>query len=155
VELVILSGLQASGKSTFRRDRFPDHVVVSKDLMRNTRRKQERQLRLVDEALAAGRSVIVDNTNPGPGERAPLIELGRQHGARVVGYHFEPDLGASLARNAARPPAERVPPVGLFAVLRRLRRPSLDEGFDELWWVRAAGGAFEVSPLPAATSEGS
>lgn len=38
-ELAILVGLQAAGKTTFRERFFADRVVVSKDLMRNVRRK--------------------------------------------------------------------------------------------------------------------
>jgi hypothetical protein len=43
LELVILVGLQASGKTTFRQMRFDGtHVIVSKDLLRNNRRPQSR-----------------------------------------------------------------------------------------------------------------
>lgn len=145
MELVILSGLQASGKSTFRRRRFPDHVVVSKDLMRNNRRRERRQRQLVEEALGDGRSVVVDNTNPTEDERRPLVEIGRRLGARVVAYHFVPDMEASVTRNAARSGRDAVPLVGVLTVGRRLRTPTLHEGFDEVWLVRARDGRFDVS----------
>lgn len=151
LDLVILCGLQASGKSTFRRQWFPDHVVVSKDLMRNNRRPERRQRRLVAEALSAGQSVVVDNTNPGPEERAPLAEIGRRLGARVVGYYFDSDFEVSLERNATRSGRELVPRVGLVDVARRLRVPRKEEGFDELWMVRAADGRFDVTPLNGAS----
>ena len=65
VELVILTGLQAAGKTTFYRERFAaTHVHISKDAWPNARRKERRQQRLVEEHLRAGRSVVVDNTNP-------------------------------------------------------------------------------------------
>ncbi|MGX9229798.1 AAA family ATPase [Streptomyces albus] len=62
----VLVGLQASGKSTFyRRHLAHDHVLVSKDRFpRSARHKQRRQLRLLGEALAAGRSV--PSTTPIP-----------------------------------------------------------------------------------------
>jgi hypothetical protein len=92
VDLVVLVGLQASGKSTFCRQRLvASHTVVSKDAFGNARHRQRRQMLLVTEALAAGRSVVVDNTNPSPAEWQPLIEAGREHGASVVGYWFPPD----------------------------------------------------------------
>src|SRR5689334_24454013 len=78
-ELVILVGLPGAGKTTFHRARFAaTHVHVSKDLMPNRRDRQARQLALVDEALAAGRSVVVDNVNATVADRAALIAVGRR-----------------------------------------------------------------------------
>lgn len=140
-ELVVLVGLQASGKSTFTAGRFAaTHVVVSKDLMRSARHKEARQRRAVAEALSAGRDVVVDNTNPGREQRAPLIELARLHGARPVAYYFPPHRSACLARNAARTGPARVPEVGVFATLKALRKPSRAEGFDAVYVVELAGG---------------
>lgn len=145
IDLVILCGLQAAGKSTFRRQRFPDHVVVSKDLMRNVRRKEQRQRELIAQALAAGRSVVVDNTNPAPEDRQPLVAIGRTFRARVVGYYFDVAFDVCRARNATRSGRELVPPVGLADVARRLTVPSRHEGFHQLWIVRAHGGRFDLA----------
>jgi predicted kinase len=150
MELAILIGLQASGKTTFyRRHLAATHVHVSKDLFgRSSRRKQARQLRLIAEGLAAGRNVAVDNTNPSPEEWRPLIETGRAHGARITGYWFPPDVPAALARNAARPRENRVPDVGVYATLKRLRRPRHADGFDVLRAVRLDGaGGFAVTSV--------
>jgi predicted kinase len=149
-ELVVLVGLQASGKSTFRRERFDaTHAVVSKDLMPNNRRRAARQAELVEEHLAAGRSVMVDNTNPASEDRAPLVALARRHGARVVGYVFETSLSDALRRNALREGRQRVPDVGLYDVVKRLRPPTYEEGFDALYRVRLAEGeGFTVEPIP-------
>ena len=144
---MILCGLQASGKSTFRRERLPGHAVVSKDLLRNNRHKERRQRQLIAEALSAGQSVVVDNTNPAVEDRAPLIEIGRSFGARIAGFYFESDFMVSVERNEARSGREAVPLVGLVDTAHRLRRPRLDEGFDELWAVRARDGRFEVQRM--------
>jgi predicted kinase len=148
--LAILVGLQASGKSTFfARHLAPTHLHVSKDHWPNARRRAERQRRVVAEALAAGRAVAVDNTNPSVEERAALIGPAREAGAAVVGYWFPPDLDASLRRNAGREGRARVPDVGLFATAARLRPPTYDEGFDELHEVVFDGtGGFTVTPMP-------
>ncbi|WBB69264.1 AAA family ATPase [Micromonospora sp. WMMD812] len=147
--MAILIGLQASGKTRFRRRVLAEtHVVVSKDAFRNARNRQRRQMRLVTEALAAGRCVVVDNTNPSPQEWQPLIGAARAHGASAVGYWFPPDLPAALARNAAREDGDRVPDVGLYDTLRRLRRPRQADGFDRLYEVRFDGrGGFHVEPM--------
>ena len=144
-QLVIFVGLQASGKSTFFLGRFAaTHEHVSKDLLRNNRDRNRRQGQLIEAALRAGRSVVVDNTNPTAEDRRPLVELGRQFGAGVVGYYFDSGVRDCLARNARREGRARVPDVAVFATAKRLVPPSRNEGFDELYRVRLNGQAFEV-----------
>jgi predicted kinase len=149
VEVAILIGLQASGKTTFCRQVLSaDHLTVSKDAFPNARHRQRRQLRLISEALAEGRSVAVDNTNPSPQEWAPLIEAARAHGATPVGYWFPPDLTATQDRNAIREGRARVPDVGLHAALKRLRPPTRTDGFDRLYVVCFDGaGGFDVRAM--------
>jgi predicted kinase len=146
LEVVVLIGLQGAGKSTFRAQRFEaTHVLVSKDHFRNNRRPERRQQQLISEALAAGRSVVVDNTNPTRAERATIIALARSFNARVVGYYFDSPLAECLPRNAARP--EPVPEVGLLATAKKLERPALAEGFDALWTVHTLPDRqFDVTP---------
>jgi predicted kinase len=150
VELVVFSGLQASGKTSYFRSRFAaSHVHVSKDAWPNARNRERRQQRLVAEALGRGESVVVDNTNPSPLERRPLVELGRLAGARVIAYCFVSTVDEALARNATRAGRARVADVGIFTVAGRLVAPAADEGFDERFEVRIANGAFVVSALTA------
>ena len=150
MECVILIGLPASGKSTFFRDRFAGtHDHVSKDLLRNTRQPQRRQDQLIAASLASGRSVVVDNTNPGAAVRAPIIALARMHGAEVTGYFFVTEAGDALRRNRAREGRERVPDVAIFTVRKRLEPPTMAEGFDRLFSVRLneADRTFDVEPM--------
>jgi predicted kinase len=147
VDLAVLVGLQASGKSTFYERCLSDrYALVSKDLFpRGARNRQQRQMRLVAEHLAAGRPVAVDNTNPSPEEWGPLVEVAHAHGATATAYWFPPDVTGSLRRNAAREGRERVPDVGVLATLKRLREPTAADGFDAVREVRFDGrGAFEV-----------
>ena len=104
--------------------------------MRHTRSPQRRQEQLVAESLAAGRSVVIDNTNPTAASRAPLIALARTHGAHVTGYYFPTEARDALRRNRAREGRDRVPDVAIFAVRKRLEPPTIEEGFDQLFVVR-------------------
>jgi predicted kinase len=146
MECAILIGLPGSGKSTFRRLRLPRHRVVSKDLMPNVRNRTGRQLRLVEAALLEGASVVVDNTNPTPEERAPLVDLAHRLGTRAVAYYLDLPVADCVARNRAREGRDRVPDVAIFATAKKLVPPATFEGFDTLYTVRPAGfGRFRVT----------
>lgn len=147
MELILFIGLQASGKSSFYRARFVEtHVHISKDLLRNNNNRDRRQRQLIAEALAAGHSVVVDNTNPTAADRQSLLELGRAQGATLVGYYFASRLEECLERNRAREGANRVPDIALYSTVKRLERPMIAEGFDRLYHVRLVGeGAFEIA----------
>jgi predicted kinase len=149
VEVAIMIGLQASGKTTFCRQVLAaDHVVVSKDAFPHARNRQRRQMRLISEALAAGRSVAVDNTNPSTREWQPLIEAAHAYSAAAVAYWFPPDLTATQERNAIREGRARVPEVGLYATLKRLRQPTRADGFDRVYQVSFDGaGGFDIRAM--------
>ncbi len=146
MEMVILVGLQAAGKSTFFRTRFAaTHVHISKDNFRNNSNREKRQRFLIGEALSQGRSVVIDNTNVSVPTRAALISQGREFGARIVGYAFESQLQACLERNKLRTGIARVPDVALHIAGAKLQAPMRSEGFDALFRVRIAGkDVFEV-----------
>ena len=96
----------------------------------------------------AGQRFVVDNTNPTPAERRRYVEPARAAGFRVVGYLVEVDPAQALARNAERPAGKRVPVAGVVGTGRRLVRPTLEEGFDELWHATAArSGGWRIEPL--------
>jgi predicted kinase len=148
VELVILTGLQAAGKTTFYRERFAaTHVHISKDAWPNARKKEARQRRLVEEHLRAGRSVVIDNTNPTAAERLPLIAIARAAGARVASYAFVASVQEVLPRNASREGRARISDVGIFTVAKKLVPPAPEEGFDARYAVRLTEQGFVVDEL--------
>jgi predicted kinase len=145
MEAVVLCGLQGSGKTTLYRDRFLDtHVRVSMDLLR-TRAREAAFLKL---CLESGQRFVVDNTNPTPADRRRYVEPARAAGFRVIGYLVEVDRQLALARNAQRSGRARIPVSGMVGTERRLQRPTLEEGFDELWHATAGpDGGWRVEPL--------
>jgi predicted kinase len=97
--------------------------------------------------LSTQQRFVVDNTNPTRAERARYMAEARKAKFRVVGYFFEPDPKVSWQRNEGRSKKKNIPPAGLFGTLKRLERPVADEGFDELYRVRAREGRFDIEPM--------
>lgn len=130
---VILIGLPGAGKSTFARGRFPGYDYISKDAFPpGARNKQARQDAALRAAFGNGRSAIVDNTSVTPAERAAIITIAREFGARITGYYLAISTRDAVARNEQREGRAKVPKVAIFTAAKRLVPPSPDEGFDEL-----------------------
>jgi predicted kinase len=145
MELVVFVGLQGSGKSSYYASRYgATHVHVSKDVLGHARHKQERQMRLVEQALRTGRSVVVDNTNARKADRAPLVALARTFGATPVAVWFTAPVAECLRRNAAREGKSRVPAVAIYTTARKLEPPTREEGFDQILEARLGEAGFEV-----------
>jgi predicted kinase len=146
MEMILFIGMPASGKSTFYTERFFEtHVRISMDLLRT----RYRESNFMAACLSTQQRFVVDNTNQARADRTRYIEAARGARFRIIGYFFEPDPKASYERNQARIGKRRVPPAGLFGILKRLERPDLGEGFDALFLVRAKDGLFTVAPWQA------
>jgi predicted kinase len=139
VKAVIFIGIQGAGKSTFYRERFFDsHLRINLDMLRT----RHREGRLLQACVETGQPFVADNTNPTRAERAVYIQAAKGAGFRVIGYYFQSRVEDCRRRNEQRPSDKQVPLRGLLGTVGRMELPSLDEGFDELHYVRIdeAGG---------------
>ena len=141
MELVLLIGIPATGKSTFARDRFfGTHVRLNRDMLKTAHRERV----LFDACLSTSTALVVDNTNVTRAERARFIDPARSAGFRVRGFFFESKVRDALARNEAR--GRPVPDAAVLGRSGELELPSLAEGFDELFFVRLSSThGFDVS----------
>lgn len=137
MNLVIFMGIQATGKSSFFRERFfRTHVRLNLDMLKTRRRES-----LLFAACLAGKAAtVVDNTNLTRLDRARYIEPARQAGFSAHGYFFESKSVEAVARNLGRGEDERVPELAIRGSARKLELPSRGEGFDKLYFVKLAGG---------------
>jgi predicted kinase len=141
--LAIIMGIQGSGKSTFFKKYLEkDFVRVNLDALGT--RCQE--CLLVEECIAKGVNYAVDNTNPAKADRQRYIPEAKAAGYRIVGYFIGAKVEDCLARNALREGKARVPDKAIFSTCKKMEQPSLDEGFDELFFVRNDGDMITVEP---------
>ncbi len=133
MEAVIFIGIQATGKSTFYKERFFNtHIRINLDMLKT----RHREKLLIRACLEAKQPFVTDNTNPTIEDRARYISLAREAGFRVCGYYFQSSSKDAIIRNSHRPEGERVPEKGIRGTFGRLQLPSPDEGFDQLFYVR-------------------
>lgn len=145
MECVIFIGIQASGKSTFYKERFfATHMRINLDMLRTRHRENV----FLEASVRTMQSFVVDNTNPTVEDRKKYIDIVKRHHYKVIGYYFEPDYELSLHRNNKREGKEKVPEIGMISTLKKLQRPSFREGFDELYIVKSLNDAFEIQKLP-------
>jgi len=142
--IVIMMGVQGSGKSTFYATHLAENFVrVNLDTLKT----RNRERLLIEECLAEGKSYAVDNTNPTRQDRERYIPVAREHGYRVIGYLMQTGVEHCLDRNRGREGKARVPDVAIYATARKLEHPTYEEGFDELYLVENDGTEMTVIPV--------
>lgn len=140
---IIFIGIQGTGKSTFYKENFFNtHLRISLDLL-NTRNKENA---LIEYALQFQQRVVIDNTNPSKQDRQRYIKRFQERKYEIIGYYFKSSIKEALQRNSQRSPKKIVPEAGVRATLNKLELPSLNEGFDKLYYVKIQNNQFIVNP---------
>lgn len=144
MQAIIFIGIQATGKSTFYKENFfSSHVHISLDLLRTRHREKI----FLEACLQTQQPFVVDNTNPTNQDRQRYIGVAKANNYETIGYYFESKIKDAIARNNQRVGKALIPEKGIKGTYNRLETPSLDEGFDQLFFVRLNNeGCFEVSP---------
>lgn len=139
---IIFTGIPASGKSSFFKERFFDtHIRINLDMLKT----RHREKLLLEACIAAKQPFVVDNTNATTAERERFITPAREAGFKVIGYYFSSRVQDALERNRKREGKARIPDKGVTGTAERLELPTMSEGFDELWYVRMDGnGSFII-----------
>ena len=139
--LIVLMGLQASGKTTFFEQFLKDKGYVHINL--DTLKTRHREILEITRCLDRGLCYATDNTNPTKEDRRRYIGPAKDKGYHIVGYFMQSRLASCLERNGRRD--RQVPKKGILATFNKIEMPSLDEGFDELNFVSIEDGEFRIS----------
>lgn len=132
--IIIMVGPQASGKSTLSKNPlYKDHIYLNSDTIKNITKLHN----YFADAIHKGNNVIIDNTNPSMETRKYYIDLAKSNGYEVYCYFF--DFPKILSRHLNQMRAQmthcQVKPIPLIAIhtyYKKLVKPSLAEGFDEI-----------------------
>ena len=132
MQLIIFTGVQASGKSTFYQQYFyHTHLRLNLDMLKTRHRENI----LFEAALTSKTKMVIDNTNMTRIDRERYIQRAKDAEFEIISYYFETDLHSTLQRNAQREGKANIPEKGVRATLQRLEIPQQSEGFDELFKV--------------------
>ena len=121
--LVIMMGIQGSGKSTFY------HHFLAKDFVRvnlDTLKTRNQEKLLIEDCIKKEKSFAIDNTNPTKADRGRYIPLAKASGYKVIGYFMESKLKDCIERNNLRQGKEKIPTIAIASTSNKLQIPSFD-----------------------------
>ena len=145
MQLIIFTGIQASGKSTFYQQYFSStHLRINLDMLKTRHRENI----IFEAGLASKTKMVIDNTNPDDESRARYIQRAKDAGFEVIAYYFKTDLNSTLERNKQRQGKAYIPEIGVRATYKKIQIPHLSEGFSEIFQVKIIGlGEFSILPM--------
>ena len=125
--LIMMMGIQGSGKSTFCRLFLTDEYE---------------RVDTLDQAISAicgGTDIIFDAINGSCTQRAACISAAKSAGCRVIGYYLDRAAEDCVA-------SSKVPREQIYSALDAFEMPELDEGYDELYRVENDGEIMAICP---------
>lgn len=141
MEAVIFCGIQATGKTTFYKDKFfKTHVRISLDQLKT----RSRERKFFEVCLETSQKFVVDNTNPKITDRQKYILDAKKKKFKIIGYYFQSKIDEALLRNNKRKGKENIPEVGIKGTFRQLEKPTYEEGFDEIFYVEINDNFFII-----------
>lgn len=131
-ELVVMVGYPASGKSTITQTVFKPNGY---EILESDELKTVAKIRSgLKKALVAGKSVVVDATNPTRDRRKEYIDIAKaiSPNIQIRAIHVATTMEESVARNNLRPKEKGVPMIAYYTYRKRFEAPTVDEGFDRV-----------------------
>ncbi|KAM9959170.1 hypothetical protein ACTFIR_000228 [Dictyostelium discoideum] len=129
-EMVISVGYPAAGKSTFARKYFgtAGYTIINQDTLKD----KAQCLKAANAALAQGKSVVIDNTNPTKDVRAEYLALAKKYNAKARCLNFTTSFDLAMHLNYYRERKDgvkHIPSIGYFTFRKKYQEPNTSEGF--------------------------
>lgn len=132
-EMIILVGIQGSGKSTLVNKYIKHYGVINRDTAKTMAKCIKECQKFIDE----GMSVVVDNTNASKKERSSFISIAKENDYSC--RCFIMNTNTFLAKHNARyrhyisnGEVSNIPEVAFNVFKKKYEEPCKEEGFDEI-----------------------
>ncbi|MBR1591747.1 MAG: AAA family ATPase [Ruminococcus sp.] len=139
--MVIMTGLQASGKSTFCKIHLSEFKHISLDELKTRNREKLAILSCIENK----EDFVIDNTNPSAADRRRYFEAAENSGYKIIGYYMRSVIAECMSRNRQRTGKAKIPDTAIASTSKKIELPSCDEGFDELYYVEITENGFKIS----------
>ena len=133
-EVVLMVGVQGSGKSHFAEKNFgaQNYVIVSNDQTGG----REKSLNLMKKALTSGKSVVVDNTHVNAEARQKFLLLAKSFNVPCRCFVMATSIGQVKHNIVYREIIDKehvhIGDPLINGYLKQYKEPTLDEGFNEI-----------------------
>lgn len=133
-EVVVMVGYPASGKSFIAKEYFvpKGYVCINRDTMKTW----QKCVAACGKALAEGKSVIVDNTNPDVLSRGRYVECAKKRGCECRCFVMQVTMDHARHNNRFRELSgsdhDRVPDMVFYQHRKVYQEPTLEEGFSSI-----------------------
>lgn len=135
-EMVVLVGPPASGKShVAKRYTRLGYEIINMDTLKT----KAKCLKAAEAAIAAGKNIVIDNTNPDPESRVPYMQLANKYSTtekpiatKAIIMNTPMDLVHHLNGyrvQSSQGKAEYIPIIAYRVYNKKYVKPSIDEGF--------------------------
>ncbi|CAG5121090.1 unnamed protein product [Candidula unifasciata] len=134
-EVIVMVGPPATGKSTFRKRYLEPHGYVT--INRDTLGTMAKCLKVAEQTIQSGKSIVADNTNPSVAKRSEFISLAQDAGipCRCIWMQTPIELAHHLnmfRQRQTKDAVRRVPDVGYNIFKKDFQAPTTAEGFTEI-----------------------
>ncbi|XP_070564381.1 bifunctional polynucleotide phosphatase/kinase-like [Ptychodera flava] len=134
-EMVIMVGSPAAGKSSFCKNFLQPkgYTVINRDTLGTQSKCKHGTI----EALKAGQSVVIDNTNPAKYTRYEYIRIAEKYGVPIRCFWLVTSLDLAhhmnlFRQNQTKGKMRRVPDVAFHVFKKNFEEPDLSEGFSDI-----------------------
>lgn len=144
-EMIIFVGSPGSGKSTFWRNNLSDYVRVNNDTLKS----KAKCMKVATEAMEAGKSLVIDNTNPEAATRKEYIDLAKKYNYPVrcfyfdvpkeIAFHLDDQREMNIHRKHE---SSRVGKLPIHTFYKKVEVPKKSEGFEEVETIEFVAGPF-------------